>query len=535
MNYWTIGLMISYWTAIALNFITARLYPAIDLTWTEFIPSLLFLIVLIIVVGRFNISKKLFMWVSLFIVVTYLLFFAFYYYGNVIFDIPIINVLAGLKIPIYHLFITPLLGLNFLLHITPILFPLVTACVYTLALVLLRFKKSTSEIKQINDMSLVKGVLATIIFVLLAIPTVFGYMILYLDSLVQFIPILIAVVVFLYSAFVLYQYHLLNTKRRKQTFLIVLIAVSIAVSIWPIQAAYSERKERVNSVVDMHKFSPCKDSSWFHSKNTSERFQWDEATPELNGEVTVFPLYSAFVGAVYPESCYELERSQLNVSQDEKAVERLVRGYADIIFTPTLSRAQQQYVNESGKTLKITPIAKDALVFYVNKNNPITSLRIEQIQKIYSGEFTNWSQLFYYSEPILPLQYAPKQVTQGAIELIMGEIPLVESLSEYQSNRMIDMIRRASEFPDSRGSIGFTYNYYASNLVHDPNIKLLEIDGIAPTEENILSKEYPLMVDLYAVTASETNRNVEPFIDWILSEEGQKLVQKTGYAPLEER
>ncbi|MDW0108773.1 hypothetical protein [Sporosarcina aquimarina] len=104
---------------------------------------------------------------------------------------------------------------------------------------LTNFQKMMHTSYTINDKLLVNLVLSAILFVILAVPTVFGYMILYLSSLTQFIPALFAGVLFLFSAFVLYNFNLLNTKRRVRTFVFIVILLAISAAIWPIYAAWS--------------------------------------------------------------------------------------------------------------------------------------------------------------------------------------------------------------------------------------------------------------------------------------------------------
>ena len=70
-------------------------------------------------------------------------------------------------------------------------------------------------------------------------------------------------------------------------------------------------------------------------------------------------------------------------------------------------------------------------------------------------------------------------------------------------------------------------------MVKNDQIKLLEVNGVAPTKENIRNDSYPISSEFYIVTAGSTNPNVEKLIDWVLSEQGQQLVEKVGYVPLE--
>ena len=59
---------------------------------------------------------------------------------------------------------------------------------------------------------------------------------------------------------------------------------------------------------------------------------------------------------------------------------------------------------------------------------------------------------------------------------------------------------------------------------------MLSVDGVAPTAENIKNGKYPIVPPIYAVTYEEqTNENVDKLLDWILSEEGQYIIEETGY------
>ena len=77
------------------------------------------------------------------------------------------------------------------------------------------------------------------------------------------------------------------------------------------------------------------------------------------------------------------------------------------------------------------------------------------------------------------------------------------------------------------------FRYYSTEMVRNEKIKLVSVDGIEPSIENIRSGSYPLTSEFYAVTAGTENPNVQPFIDWILSEEGQLLVEDTGFVPVQ--
>ena len=95
-----------------------------------------------------------------------------------------------------------------------------------------------------------------------------------------------------------------------------------------------------------------------------------------------------------------------------------------------------------------------------------------------------------------------------------------------------------ADYRNSKGAIGYSYRFYATELLRDKKIKLLSLDGVAPTDENIRNGTYPLGQTMYMVTGWKTGQddprrgNVRKIMDYILSPEGQKLVRDTGYVPI---
>jgi phosphate transport system substrate-binding protein len=71
-------------------------------------------------------------------------------------------------------------------------------------------------------------------------------------------------------------------------------------------------------------------------------------------------------------------------------------------------------------------------------------------------------------------------------------------------------------------------------MVKNDQIKLLSVNGIFPSRETVQNESYPSYENFYAIyiDTDEKNENIEPFLNWILSEQGQELVQRTGYIPL---
>ena len=98
------------------------------------------------------------------------------------------------------------------------------------------------------------------------------------------------------------------------------------------------------------------------------------------------------------------------------------------------------------------------------------------------------------------------------------------------NSMMSGIIEKVSNYRSKSNSIGFSFRYYVEGIIRNPEIKMLSVDGVAPTAENIMNGSYPIVTPIYAVTYEEnTNENVEKLLDWILSEEGQYIIEETGY------
>jgi phosphate transport system substrate-binding protein len=113
----------------------------------------------------------------------------------------------------------------------------------------------------------------------------------------------------------------------------------------------------------------------------------------------------------------------------------------------------------------------------------------------------------------------------------MGDVPIMEPELEEVNGFMGGIIEDVANYRSESGSIGFSFRFYVEGIIRHPDIKMIAIDGVAPTVENIKNGTYPIIAPVYAVTyVGNDNPNVQRLIDWMLTEEGQYIVEKTGYA-----
>ena len=198
------------------------------------------------------------------------------------------------------------------------------------------------------------------------------------------------------------------------------------------------------------------------------------------------------------------------------AYKDIVDGNADIIICAQPSDEQLAYAEQNGVELEMVQLGSDAFVFIVNANNPVSDTTIDQIRGIYSGEITNWSELGGDFSPIAAMRRNRNSGSETALEKLMGDTPIKPDYTALFGS-----------------PIGFSFRYYVTGMLAEGGVKILTINGIEPTPETIADGSYPVSGGLYAVyRKGETNENVYKAIDFMLSPEGQKIVQESGYIPL---
>ena len=264
-------------------------------------------------------------------------------------------------------------------------------------------------------------------------------------------------------------------------------------------------------------------------KYDSKTLKFTDNLPIIDGATAAFPVYSAFVNAVYPNTT--------KIYDDSFVYNNTVGGYrelaernTDIFIGAAPSEKQIEYAEECGTTFDYTQIGWEAFVFFVHKDNPITSLTADQVRGIYSGKITNWSEVGGNDEEIVPFQRDEGSGSQTMMLRFMGDVPLVEPDIEEIVGFMGGVIEQVANYKNQTSSIGYSFRYYIEGIVCHPDIKMIAIDGVVPTAENIKNTIYPIIAPVYAVTyKNNPNPNVEAFIDWMLSDEGQYIIKESGY------
>ena len=281
-------------------------------------------------------------------------------------------------------------------------------------------------------------------------------------------------------------------------------------------------------MVDVGSYLPHKEGSDLPKINASLRLTGE--LPVLDGAAALVPVYAAVIDNIYPEGCVTYEGGEFSDDNyygenfaDDSAMQynNTVRGYkaivdgtTDILFCAGPSAEQKRYAEEQGVELVYVPIGLEGFVFFVNENNPIDGLTAEQIRKIYAGEYKNWSEVGGANRIINPVTRLEGSGSQTAFESFMGD----------------HEVGKKHPLAITGASIGFSFRYYMDGIVGNDSVKMLSLNGVYPSAENIRNRTYPVVAQFYAVyRADNENENIGVLIDWLLSDEGQRLIEETGY------
>jgi len=334
---------------------------------------------------------------------------------------------------------------------------------------------------------------------------------------------------------------------------IIYLSLTLLCSVWAFHrditnlyySCFATVKDGDN--VDLSLYIPFKEGTKaaMLDKPSTLRFSKEDDLPKLDGATALYPLYAAFAQAVYPKDDYTLLKvtgdgvywgavnNAVICTKTSMAYRSIIEKEADIIFVAGPSERQLKEAKKEGVELKFTPIGKEAFVFFVNSKNKVDSLTTEQIQNIYTKDVRNWSQVGGNFSSIRPFQRPEDSGSQTRMIKFMGDKRLAYPLTHEVVRPMSGVIELTSNYRNHGNAIGYSFLFFATEMVENNKIKLIAVDGVKPTRENVKNGTYPYASEFFAVTRKDNeNPNVDKLIKWILSPEGQELVEKTGYTPV---
>lgn len=193
------------------------------------------------------------------------------------------------------------------------------------------------------------------------------------------------------------------------------------------------------------------------------------------------------------------------------------------------AKETEQCIRAFGKRPREYPVALDGLSIYVHASNPIEALSLEEIRDIFTGKITNWKELGGKDAPIILYS---RENSSGTYEFFKEHVLQGRDFSAKAQTLAgtAQVLQQVSQDPNAIGYGGAAYGKGARPLRVAP---AKGADPVAPTEENVLSHKYPIWRFLYVYLNPELEKGeIKSFLDWIRSDDGQKVVKDVGYYPL---
>lgn len=332
----------------------------------------------------------------------------------------------------------------------------------------------------------------------------------------------------------------LGLHKKKRFWIPILCAFGILLGVTAAGIVYANYEDNLPTVGEsedlLYQYHPYREDTKAVSLDEPSALTVTEDLPRMDGATALYPIYASFAKAVYPMATEEEQKiieESVVCTKTNVAYERIVTGEADIIFVAGPSDAQEQFAKDNGVELVYTPIGREAFVFFVNSKNPIENITLEQIQGIYSGRITEWEELGVPNlGKIRAFQRDAGSGSQTALERLMAGKELMEAPKKDVVGGMGEIIDKTADYKNYKNAIGYSFRFYSTEMVQNEQIKLLSMNGVAPTFENIENGTYPVASYFYAVTRSDASENTKLLLDWILSEQGQEIIAKVGYTPL---
>ena len=237
-----------------------------------------------------------------------------------------------------------------------------------------------------------------------------------------------------------------------------------------------------------------------------------EVTIAVSGSTSVGPLMEKVAKA------YEAKNSNVSIEINQvgssAGIKDTINGVAELGMS---SRDLKDEEKASG--VEGTAIAYDGIAVIVNPANKVTNLTLEQLKDVYTGKITNWKDLGGEDGQIVVVSREDGSGTRDAFQEIVGykseELVADATIADGSGNIKTTV-------SGNKNAIGFVSFSYVDNTVN-----AIELNGVKPEEELAKSGEYKLSRPFLIVTKKDTLTDEgKKVIDYILSEEGQKIVEE---------
>jgi phosphate transport system substrate-binding protein len=211
-------------------------------------------------------------------------------------------------------------------------------------------------------------------------------------------------------------------------------------------------------------------------------------------------------------------------------ISALIEGNTDIAQSSRkIKFDEKQKIREGGKAVKEIIIAYDALAVVVNPENKVRNLTREQLEGIFTGKITNWKEVGGEDLKIIPYS---RETSSGTYEFFKESV----LKNKNYKNGILSMPATGAivqSVGQTKGAIGYIGLAYLNRDVKAISISYDKGNTFtAPSVTNAKNGTYPIVRPLYFYYVTKSEKSVRPFVDYVLSTAGQKIVNEIGFIAL---
>lgn len=211
-------------------------------------------------------------------------------------------------------------------------------------------------------------------------------------------------------------------------------------------------------------------------------------------------------------------------------ISSLMNGTTEIAQTSRrIKFDERKKIKFDGNNLREVEVAYDALAVVVHPSNKISQLTREQLSGIFTGKIKNWKEVGGEDLRIIPYS---RETSSGTYEFfkesVMKHKNFMSGIMSMPANGAV--IQSVSQ---TKGAIAYVGLAYLSNRVKPLAVSYDSGKTfVKPTVQTAKNKTYPIVRPLYFYYLAKDEAKVKDFLDFLLSSEGQKIVEETGYVPI---
>jgi phosphate transport system substrate-binding protein len=245
----------------------------------------------------------------------------------------------------------------------------------------------------------------------------------------------------------------------------------------------------------------------------------------IKGSTTILPITQIAIEE-YPEAKTGKVTFSLDGSGSGNGIKAVLDGNCDIANSSrSMKKEELGMAKKKNIQIKEIPVAWDMILPIVNPKNPVSNLTMDQLKAIYDGSIKNWKEIDGKTDQKIVV--ITRESSSGTYEYwheaVMKKTDIRADALQQASNGAI-----VSSVANNRKAIGYIGFGYA-----DKSVKLVDVNGVAPTIQNAKSKKYPITRLLYMyVNLNKYSDSTKNFVNFLLGPKGQAIVKKAGYLPL---